>query len=646
MFNFLGNQILFYISIMLVLFLPGYFLLLAIFGKNGRFDSLEKFVLSFGLSIIITDAMLILLNKVSITINGLSLLIFFSLFFLACYSTYRWRYKKNETEKTDLARPEYSRIQISVIILTIFVSVFFQTAHLAKSMIPSATDLGHHMYWVENIIQTGKIYDFQKVDIIQNDGHYSISEPGKINDFIIGEHLIFAAIGLISGTSVVSAFPVIVLFLINIMGLLSIFILAKVFFDSFPFGKTIPLLSILLLGCLYSLAAPQGNFISGGVIGNLIGNLLAPLAFYLLFRAIKENDSRLLALGILTIFGLVYTHHLSTFIFGFVLVFSFVFLVIIKGKGIFAELKKILALVFSAPVIATIFFGTLFFFFIHTPGYIENQAVKTVIGEPSRSTKEGLALSQLQSIAGESRLALGIVGVLILLASARKYPYQSAIISGWFFSIFLLSWKPALFHIDIPSSRIGNYLIFPAVLAGAFALAWFFEKYIHDSETSKAYLGKNLFLVMGALIFLYVLTSGLSDINQAFRSSSAGKKTVETFAISRYLNERTNSEDAIIKDHNYVSADSWMKVFLMRDYNYPFTRGLFFRYEGAKKREMCTLWMISTPNSSDAKKCFNEIGVDFLVVNPNYDSAQFKDVQRFWRVYASDNVDAYYYPNN
>jgi hypothetical protein len=146
-------------------------------------------------------------------------------------------------------------------------------------------------------------------------------------------------------------------------------------------------------------------------------------------------------------------------------------------------------------------------------------------------------------------------------------------------------------------------------------------------------------------VFLYIFTSGLFDINQSFKTAPVGKKTVETFAISRYLNKRTNSSDVILKDHNYVPADSWMKVFFMRDYNYPFTRGLFFRYAGSAKREMCTLWMISIPNSANAKKCFSELGIDFLVVNSNYDNVQFKDTQRFWRVYASDNVAAYFYSN-
>lgn len=645
MLNFLGNQILFYVTIIFVLFLPGYFLLLAIFGKSGKFSSLEKFVLSFGLSIIITDILLIFLSKIGIIINKTSLLASFGLFFLACYLIYCFRRKKNGGEKNESDRREHSRAQMLAIILVIFISIFFRTAHLAKNITPSATDLGHHMYWVEKIIQTGKISDFQKVDIIEKDGVYGISEPEKIDDFIIGEHLIFAAIGLISGAGVISAFPAVVLFLINIMSLLAIFILAKAFFDSLSWGKNIPILAILFLGCLYALAAPQGNFISGGVIGNLIGNLFIPLAFYLFFRAIKENSPLLFALGILAVFGLVYAHHLTTFIFGFALIFSLLFLAAIKRKEMIKELKKIYPLIFSAPVILTLLFGALFFFFIHTPGYIENQAVKTVIGEPSRTTKEGLTFSQLQSVAGESRLALGIMGIIILLIGAKKYPYQSAIISGWFFAVFILSWKPTLFHIDIPSSRIGNYLIFPAVLAGAFAVSWFFANYACNREEGKAYLSKNLFPVAIALVFLYLFTSGLFDANQSLGTPPSGKKTVEAFAISRYLAERTDSEDAIVKDHNYVPADSWMKVFFMRDYNYPFTRGLFFRYDGAKKREQCTLWMISAPNSPDAKKCFNEIGVDFIVVNPNYDSAQFRDAQRFWRVYSSNNVDAYYYPN-
>lgn len=646
MLNFLQSQLLFFAALALALFLPGYFLLLAAFGKSGKFSSLEKFVLSFGLSIIIADILLILLNKAGIAINKISLLIFFGLFFLAGYLIFYFRRKKGAFQKTEPERSEYSRAQILAIVLIIFISIFFRAAHLAKNITPSATDLGHHMYWVEKIIQTGKISDFQKVDILEKDGDYGISQPKKIDDFIIGEHLIFAAIGLISGASVISAFPAVVLFLINIMSLLAIFILAKAFFDSLSWGKNIPILAILFLGCLYALAAPQANYISGGVIGNLIGNLLSPLAFYLLFRAIRENSPPLFALGIVTIFGLAYTHHLTTFIFGFALVFSLLFLAAIKRKEMIKELKKIYPLIFSAPVILTLLFGALFFFFINTPGYIENQAVKTIIGEPSRTTKEGLAFSQLQSVAGESRLALGIIGIVMLLISAKKYPYQSAIIAGWFFSVFILSWKPALFHIDIPSSRIGNYLIFPAVLAGAFAVSWFFVNYACSREDGKAYLSKNLFPVAIALVFLYLFTSGLFDANQSLGTPPSGKKTMETFALSRYLAKRTDSSDIILKDHNYVPADSWMKVFFLRDYNYPFTRGLFFRYDGAKKRELCTLWMISTPNSPDAKKCFNEIGIDFIVVNPNYDSAQFKDSERFWRVYASNNVDAYYYPNN
>lgn len=645
MLSFLENQTLFYISIVLVLFLPGYFLLLAIFGKGGKFSSLEKFVLSFGLSVIITNVLLIFLDKFGIAINRLFLLVAFGLFFLACNQIYRIRHRKDRAEKIEFVCLKYSRVQILAIILIIFISIFFRTAQLAKNITPSTTDLGHHMYWVEKIIETGKISDFKKVDIVEKDGKYSISEPRKIDDFIISEHLIFAAVGLISGASVISAFPVILLFLINIVSLLAIFILAKSFFDSLPWGKNVAILTLFFLGGLYALAAPQGNFISGGVIGNLIGNLFVPIAFYLLYRGIKEDNPAFFSLGIFTVFGLVYTHHLTTFIFGFALAFSFIFLLFIKRKGIFIEFKKIFRLIFSTPVVLVFLFCMLFFFFIHMPAYIENHAVKTIIGEPSRSTKEGLSFSQLQSVAGESRLVLGIVGILILLASARKYPFQSAIIAGWFFAIFLLAWKPTLFHINIPSARIGNYLIFPAVLSGALALVWFFENYIFNSEQCKAYLSKNLFLVAAVLVFLYIFTSGLFDINQSFKTAPVGKKTVETFAISKYLNKRTNSSDVILKDHNYVPADSWMKVFFMRDYNYPFTRGLFFRYAGSAKREMCTLWMISMPNSANAKKCFSELGIDFLVVNSNYDNVQFKDTQRFWRVYASDNVAAYFYSN-
>jgi hypothetical protein len=84
-----------------------------------------------------------------------------------------------------------------------------------------------------------------------------------------------------------------------------------------------------------------------------------------------------------------------------------------------------------------------------------------------------------------------------------------------------------------------------------------------------------------------------------------------------------------------------MKLFFLRDYAYPLSRGFFKRYEDNPNREQCTLLMISVPNTPRGEKCYNDLGVDFVVVNPHIDTTQFKKSDSFSRIYASDTVDIY-----
>jgi hypothetical protein len=99
----------------------------------------------------------------------------------------------------------------------------------------------------------------------------------------------------------------------------------------------------------------------------------------------------------------------------------------------------------------------------------------------------------------------------------------------------------------------------------------------------------------------------------------------------------------ILKDHNYLSGDSWIKLFFMRGYNYPLSRGYFKRYEDElKPREQCTNLMISLPKSNDAEKCYAGTKTNFIMINPNNDAAQFNRIKNFWQVYSSDEVGIFY----
>jgi hypothetical protein len=141
--------------------------------------------------------------------------------------------------------------------------------------------------------------------------------------------------------------------------------------------------------------------------------------------------------------------------------------------------------------------------------------------------------------------------------------------------------------------------------------------------------------------FVFASGSGSFDNSQTLLAKSKAIDALQTFAASRYLADHSSSQDVILKDHNYIAADSWMKLFFLRDYSYPLSRGFFKRYEDNHNREQCTLLMISTPNTPQGEKCYNDLGVNFVVVNPHFDTAQFKKSEKFSRVYASDIVDVY-----
>ena len=83
---FILEQLLFFTSIILVLFVPGAFLMLAIWGKSRIFSDLEKFLISFGLSIVSMNFLIILIGRIGIPINIFSVLTIIILFSAACFA--------------------------------------------------------------------------------------------------------------------------------------------------------------------------------------------------------------------------------------------------------------------------------------------------------------------------------------------------------------------------------------------------------------------------------------------------------------------------------------------------------------------------------------------------------------------------------
>jgi len=652
MINFIQTQILFYIAIFLVLFVPGYFLLLAIESKRKLFSSLERMIFSFGFSIIVVDLLTMLMGRTGILFTRTSIILGILTFSIACFAIYKIikfytisrpqdNVESEISKKTIDKAFDFSKNQKILIIILLFLTIFIKTAYLKNSIFPTSTDLGHHMYWSKTISETGKLPVYQESDIVQIDGKYQVSQPQQIADFIIGEHLIFSVINLISGINFISYFPALILFLIHIAGILAIFILTLRLFRSYTFGKNAAILSLFLMGPLYAISSSQAKFVSGGVIGNTIGNLLIPFAVYFLFRALKEKSSALLSLSLLSVLGMVYTHHLTALIFIFIFIFTAIIFSILNYNKLFLYFKEWLKIIFRPQIIALIIISILFVSAVYTPTYLNTKAIGTAVGGPSKETRAGLTFNQLKTTAGEARMVFGLIGIIILLAIKKRKEYENVFILGWCISILIMSLKPQWLLLDLPSARIANYISFPLAISSAFALAYLFEKI--KSSDNKYFLSSKTIVSCFLLLVSFALANGFYDNSQSIKAQSSYQKAMQTINASDYAAKNSSEKELVVKDHNYITADSWIKLSFMEGYNYPFSRGYFKRYEDTTNpREMCTLWMISEPNTANGQKCFNDLGVNFAMANPAFDSAQFQKSEGFWQVYSGKEINIYY----
>jgi len=198
---------------------------------------------------------------------------------------------------------------------------------------------------------------------------------------------------------------------------------------------------------------------------------------------------------------------------------------------------------------------------------------------------------------------------------------------------------PDWLFINIPSNRIVTYLSFPLGILSAFALTALLST-LRDTNTKLRLPSTFVFLICLAS-FVFIISDGSSDNNNTLLPQSKSLGALQTFSASSYLAKNSTKEDIILKDHNYIVADAWIKLFFLRDYSYPLSRGFFKRYEDNPNREQCTRLMISVPNTENGKKCYTDLSVRFVIVNPHLDTVQFEKSHDFSRIYASDDIHIY-----
>jgi hypothetical protein len=133
--------------------------------------------------------------------------------------------------------------------------------------------------------------------------------------------------------------------------------------------------------------------------------------------------------------------------------------------------------------------------------------------------------------------------------------------------------------------------------------------------------------------------SGLTDLSESYlEKKEKFDKTVETFRASEYLNEVVPEEDRILKDHIYLTGDTWVKNFLMRGYEEPLSRSYLKRYDPINNRETCTRDMIAIPESEIGKECFKETRVRFIILRNGYDTHKFENSENFSKIFHTREV--------
>lgn len=647
--DFLLHQLTLFLSIGGLLFLPGFLMLRMLFNGSKGLTPFETTLTAFALSLGFLDFLMILLGKSHILLTPYSITCALLTLLLVCFIMRKILPTPKDTpsEGTKQKRVHFTRMEGRLFLLILFLTLFTKSIFLSDAAFPTSTDLGHHSYWSKVIAETSKLPQYTKRDImVESDSTEQLSQPQPIADFIIGEHLPFAALALFSGSTFISAFPVVVLFLVNMLSLLAYFVLAlrlgeeirKKFISFVPmhFG----LIILFLQGPLYTIASPQTKFVSGGVVGNTFGNFFIPIILLFFYRAIHERNSIFMGLAFFFTFTLAYTHHLSTLVLLFILIASILTQILFHIHSLRTLLRDWQKIILHPVPLTLAFLCALFFFTVAMPTYIETHAVGTALGTPTKLTRTGLTFAEILSGSGEARAVLGIAGLILIAFFARTFKNTAGFLISWTVILLIMSMKPSLVFLDIPSNRIGSYALFPLTFLAASTILLLSE-YLR-----KINLKKNLLLpaILPAsliiILFAYAVGSGSSDNGGSLLSVPKSTEAVQTFAVSQFLSERIHPEDMILKDHNYLSADSFMKLFFMRDYGFPLSRGYFKRYE-TPGHEQCSLIMIASPNTTAGKKCFAETGTDIVIVNPLFDRVQFEKSPDFSRIYSSPLIHVY-----
>jgi hypothetical protein len=503
----------------------------------------------------------------------------------------------------------------------IFLSFLITTRFLAKDIVPNNTDLGHHIYWSRMITEKE-----------------SLPEYNTGGEVVVGEHIVFAALSKITGVSLLSFFPVFVLSLANFLSFMAVYCLSLRIFKSQKSAWA----AFFILGVLYAIPEPFGKFVSGGVVGNVWGNFLIPLVLLSLLLAHSKKSAGFLAAGIFLSFGLAFIHHLSTLVLILVITGTLLvqlFFSFLDRRPFFTPWRKLL--LNPLPLIMLVL-AVIFVFGVYIPDYLGKEVVAGVAQAPIKDTHQGVSLKSFILSLGEWRVLLGVSGLgLFIFRKKRKKQYAdfpTALALGGIGILGVLCFFPELIKIDLPSRRVVNYLAAPLA-----AFAGYFVVFSFNQFRSK--LSPQVFTVISAVFLTALTLNGLGSSLKNFQADYHFPETVQVYRASEYLASRTTKDDLILKDHTNLAADTWIKFFFLRGYDYLLSRTFDYKYEQSRSREQCTFLMATVPESTEGKNCFSQTGVRFLFLKNGVDNFFFNASPNFSRIYESPEA-VIYYKNN
>lgn len=645
------QQSFFIAVVFFLLFAPGWIFLRVLFPAKV-FEPLERMIVSVPISFAFITLSAIALNLCGMRFDHVHLLALIAVILVLPFVLYfPLRRYRDIHMNTNLF--SFPKKQTFLIITIILFAVVIKTIFLINAVFPTATDLGHHLYWVEKITVDHKLPTYEKREIIM-DSDYALSDPEPIADFIIGEHVLLAMIKIFTNLPVISTFPSLFLFVINVFTMLMIFVLARRFFEKHPYGSFIAIGTLLLSGPLWAISGAQAKFVSGGVIGNLLGNLLIPATLYFLYRAFVHKNALLLSIAIILGTTLAYTHHLSALIFGYIFVCSIAYFIILNKDGLpgYARLFALL----KEPLIIVLFVAIGALFFFAPPSYLDKDVISSSVGAPSKSTRTGIPFTELMHMIGDARFVLGVIGFVILLmvtATTRVHHrtmsylqkidtsiYALSFLLGWWTAVLLMTLTPHILQVNIISSRIATYCAFPIMILGAYVCVHILYTVL-QKKNSRTFVPQIIVSTMLLLIITFAFVSGSRDNATALNPTPKTTAALQTFHVGEYaskvLKNTIMHDDAwMVKDHNYIVADTWLKIHFAYDYSYPLSRSYFDRYESNPDRETCTREMISDPSSDLAVTCFDQLNVTAVLVSTEDDAAQFESLNYFDRIYQND----------